>query len=180
MKKKSTKNLVTAGMLLAVGILLPLVTAHGFGMPGTVLLPMHIPVFLPGLISGPAWGSLLGASLPIINSLITGMPALYPNTVIMTFELLTYGLSSGLIYRNRLKKKIGRLPTLFIAIISAMILGRAAYGAVFALLFSISGGFKMLTVFSAIATGLVGIIIQILLLPAITLAAEALLGKGQK
>ena len=175
-RNKTVLRLVTVGMLLALGILLPLVTAHGFGMQGSILLPMHIPVFLAGLTAGPIWGMALGAILPILNSLLTGMPAIYPNMVMMTFELFTYGLISGLIYRKGgyVRKKIGKIPALFAAIIAAMTVGRAVYGIIFAILFSISGGLKALTVWGAIATGIPGIIAQILLLPCITVAIESI------
>ena len=46
MIKTKTGKLTATGMLLALGILLPFATSHGMGLPGTVLLPMHIPVLL--------------------------------------------------------------------------------------------------------------------------------------
>ena len=110
LKTKSRKTIIS-GVFLALGILLPLVTAHGFGVPGTIFLPMHLPVLLCGLIAGPFYGGALGLMLPFLNSMLTGMPVAFPNAVVMTFELLTYGAISGLIYKvckfeNQIAKKI--------------------------------------------------------------------------
>ena len=88
------QKLAITGLLLAIGIILPFATAHGIGIPGTVLLPMHIPVLLCGLLCGPAYGSGLGLVLPILNSLLTGMPVLYPMAPIMTAELCVTDLSA--------------------------------------------------------------------------------------
>ena len=83
MKKSKVQSISVAGMLLALGILLPLVTAHGFCIPGVVLLPMHIPVLLCGFICGPLYGGVLGFVLPLLNSVLTGMPVMYPMAPIM-------------------------------------------------------------------------------------------------
>jgi hypothetical protein len=53
-----------------------------------------------------------------------------------------------------------------------MVCGRVAYGLTFGLLLIISGSIKALTVWAAIATGLPGIVIQLLLVPAIVLAVR--------
>ena len=42
-----------AGLLVALGILIPFVTGHGFGMVSNILLPMHFTVLLSGFLLGP-------------------------------------------------------------------------------------------------------------------------------
>ena len=167
MKTKNEKIAVT-GMLLALGILLPFATSHGFGIPGTVLLPMHIPVLLCGFVCGPVYGGVCGLVLPVLNSFLTGMPTMYPMMPIMAGELLTYGVVSGLLYRKtKLKKvKFGIYP----ALLGAMVSGRVVYGLIFQLLLLVSGQLKALTVGAAIITGVPGILIQFLLLPPVILA----------
>lgn len=43
-----------------------------------MLLPMHIPVLLCGLICGWKYGLAVGAVLPLTRSLLFGIPTLYP------------------------------------------------------------------------------------------------------
>lgn len=173
-----TSKMTVSGMLLAVGIILPFVTAHGIGIPGTVLLPMHIPVLLCGFLCGPVYGLLLGLILPIISSILTGMPSIYPMAPIMTLELMTYGLISGILSTKTkiCKKRIG----LYITLIIAMICGRIIYGVTFAILMSLSGSLKALTVWSAIVTGMPGILVQILLIPVIVMAVNQPIARRQK
>ena len=170
MIKTKTQKMALTGMLMGVGILLPLATAHGLGLPGTVLLPMHIPVLICGLLCGPFYGAVCGLLLPILNCVLTGMPVAYPMLPIMAMELLTYGLVSGLmLHKTPLARwKFGVYPAMLIA----MICGRVAYGLTFQLLLVISGQIKALTVWAAIATGLPGIVVQLLLIPAIVLAVR--------
>ncbi len=169
LKTKNEKTAVT-GMLIALGILLPFATSHGFGIPGTVLLPMHIPVFLCGLLCGPVYGAFSGLLLPVLNSFLTGMPAMYPMMPIMAGELFTYGLVSGLLYK---KTKLGKMKFgVYAALVGAMISGRVVYGLVFHLLLLVSGQLKALTVWAAVVTGVPGIFIQLLLIPPVILALQ--------
>lgn len=162
----NTHNLTLAGLLCAVGLVLPFATSHAFGIPGNILLPMHIPVFLAGFLCGPFYGAICGAVVPVLSSLVTGMPAPFPMAPIMTGELLTYGLISGLCY-HRFK-----LP-IYPSIIISMVSGRVIYGFIFAaLLISHGGTLKALSVAGAIAHGIPGIIIQLLLIPVIISAYE--------
>jgi uncharacterized membrane protein len=165
MIESKTQRLTLSGLLLAIGIILPYATAHGLGMAGTILLPMHIPVLLGGFLCGPAYGMILGTTLPILSCLLTGMPAPFPMLPIMFFELSVYGLSSGVLFtKTKLgKKKFG----IYIALPIAMILGRIAYATVFYILFLIVGKLKALAVGAAIVTGLPGIVCQFLLIPPI-------------
>ena len=170
MMKTRTEKITLAGMLLALGIILPFVTAHAFAIPGTVLLPMHVPVLLAGLLCGPFFGGALGLLLPIINCLFTGMPALYPMVPIMTAELFVYGLSSGLLLS---KTPLGRNKWgVFVVLPCAMTLGRVAYGLAFYLLFALDGSFEALSVFAAVMTGLPGIILQLFLIPSLYFVTE--------
>lgn len=169
LKTKNEKTAV-AGMLIALGILLPFATSHGFGIPGTVLLPMHIPVLLCGLLCGPVYGGICGLFLPVLNSFLTGMPTVYPMMPIMAGELLTYGLVSGLLYG---KTKLGKAKFGVYAVLPvAMVSGRVVYGLIFHLLLLVSGQMKALTVWAALVTGLPGIIIQLLLIPPVILALQ--------
>ncbi len=169
LRTKNEKIAVT-GMLVALGILLPFATSHGMGIPGNVILPMHIPVLLCGFMCGPMYGAICGFILPVLNSVLTGMPVLYPMMPIMAGELFTYGLMSGLLYgKTKLRKvKYGIYP----ALIGAMLCGRVVYGLIFQVLLFLNGNLKALTVWTAIMTGLPGIVIQLLLIPPIIMALQ--------
>lgn len=90
---------------------------------------------------------------------------------IMLFELFAYGAVSGLLYHEAgLKKyRFGVYP----ALLGAMLCGRVLYGTVFYILLLLNSGLKALTVWGAIATGVPGIIIQLILIPAIVMAVES-------
>ena len=123
-KKKTIQKLVLSGLFLAIGYVLPFLTGQ-IQQIGNMLLPMHIPVLLCGLICGWKYGLAVGAILPVTRSLIFSMPVLYPNAVAMAFELAAYGFLTGFLYMI-LKKK--NLTTVYISLIIAMIAGRIIKG----------------------------------------------------
>lgn len=157
---------------MALGIILPFVTSHGIGLPGNVLLPMHPPVFLCGLLCGPWYGMACGLLLPLLNSVLTGMPVAYPMMPIMMCELGVYGLVSGLLYcKTGLgKRKIG----LYVSMIIAMLCGRVAYGCALSLLLLFDAKIKVLGVWAAFLTGLPGVVVQLLLVPALVFSLEGI------
>lgn len=166
MKKRLSNRVVLSGMLVAVGLILPFVTAHAFGVPGTILLPMHIPVFLIGLLCGPQYGAIGGVVIPVLSSLLTGMPPVFPVLPAMAGELFAYGLISGLLY-----KKL-RLP-IYPSLLLAMVSGRVINGLIFAaLLFASNGTLAGFSVMSSFIQGLPGVVIQLILIPAIVMAIK--------
>ena len=92
------KKIVFSAMFLAIALLLPLLTAH-IQVIGKLISPMHLPVLLCGFICGPVCGAAVGVIAPLLRYLIFGMPPIMPVGIGMAFELLTYGLVSGLIYK---------------------------------------------------------------------------------
>ena len=72
---KQTKNLTLSAMFVAIGLVLPMITGN-IPQIGNMLLPMHIPVFLCGLICGWQYGLAVGAILPLMRSFLFGMPPL--------------------------------------------------------------------------------------------------------
>ena len=166
MIKETSRKTVIAGFMLALGILLPYFTSHGLiFVPGKILLPMHIPVLLCGFYCGPLFGGLCGLVLPFLNSILTGMPVMYPNAVIMCFELMTYGCISGIIYR--ITGCSNRMLHVYTSLIAALIAGRAVYGIVAGLLLFANPALKNLSVAAAVIDGIPGIVIQLVLIPQI-------------
>ena len=161
-----TKQLVLAGLFTALGVVLPM-AFHAVPNAGSILLPMHIPVLLCGLVCGWYYGLACGILVPILSHLFTGMPpaAILPS---MVCELAIYGLLAGLIFWL---VRTGKLVLdLYIGLVGAMIGGRIIYGIVNALIFSAGSYSLSAWATASFVTALPGIIIQLVLLPAIVLA----------
>ncbi len=159
------KRMVLAAMFLSIGFVLPIFTSQ-IKEIGDTLLPMHIPVMLCGLICGGKYSFFVGMLLPLFRSVVFGMPPIYPNAVWMAIELATYGFVIGFLY-YRMKNK--NIKGVYISLVSAMILGRIAWGIAKAILLGLGG--KAFTISMFIAGGFIdaipGIIIQLVLIPLI-------------
>ena len=92
------QNLVFASVCLSLCLVLPFLTGQ-IPQVGNMLCPMHIPVLLAGFLCGPWWAMAVGFVAPGLRYLIFSMPPLMPIGLCMSFELLSYGLISGLLYR---------------------------------------------------------------------------------
>ncbi len=158
--RSSVQKLVTTGLMLALGLVLPSFF-HMLGA-GPVMLPMHIPVLLCGLICGAPYGAACGLILPFLSSLLTGMPPIFPVAVSMSLELCAYGVICGLLYRHF-------ALNIYLSLILGMLCGRVVSGLANAALLGFSGGEYSLPIFltGAFVTGLPGIILQLVLLPLI-------------
>ena len=155
-------------MFIALGVLFPYFTAHAFGVPGTIFLPMHLPVLLCGLICGKKYGLICGVFAPVLSSFITGMPVAYPMLPIMVIELMIYGLVGGFLLHTPFKFKGKTIKlNIYIALPLAMVAGRIGYAIMFAILNSITPGIRALTVYMAFVTGIPGILTQLLVIPII-------------
>jgi len=168
MKKKTTLRLTTTAMLFALGLVLPFLTGQ-IPQVGSMLLPMHIPVFLCGLICGWKYGLLMGLLLPIVRSLLFGMPPMYPTALAMAFELAAYGSVAGAIYH---KQGYYCLRSLLRAMLAAMVAGRLVWGLAMLALMGIKGGAFTFSAFmaGAVLNAIPGIILQLVLIPALMLA----------
>ena len=170
MKKQSVKNLVLGALFLALALLLPFVTGQ-IPQIGQMLCPMHLPVLLAGFVCGGPIGAAVGFIAPLLRYLIFSMPPLM-TAIPMSFELLTYGLVSGLLYGLAFRKK--NLGTLYASLLIAMVAGRVVWGVVKLIMTGIAGDAGAFTfaafISGAITTALPGIIVQLVLIPAIVVA----------
>lgn len=166
--KQSIKNLTLSAMFIAIGIVLPFFTGQ---IPrfGNMLLPMHLPVFLCGLICGWQYGAAVGFVLPLLRSSLFGMPVLFPSALSMAFELMTYGFVAGFLY-NRSKWQC--IVALYRSIITAMLAGRVVWGIVQIILLGISGSAFTWKAFMAGAflNAIPGIALQLVMIPTIMVA----------
>lgn len=170
MKHPALKNLVLSAMFIAVGIVLPFFTGQ---IPeiGKMLLPMHLPVFLCGLICGWQYGLAVGAILPIMRSALFFAPPMFPTAVSMCFELAAYGAVAGFLY-NRSKWQC--IVALYRSLLAAMIAGRLVWGIAQGILLGLSGsGFTFAAFIAGAFTAAVpGIILQLVFIPAVMVALD--------
>jgi ECF-type transporter family protein len=169
--KITTKEIVLSGLLLATGLVLPMFF-HMFGMTGPIALPMHIPVMIGGFLLSPHIALFLGIMTPILSGLLTGMPVLFPMSIIMAFELGVYGLTIAILTK---KFKLSTIPSLIIS----MITGRISAGLTVAVLVQLFG-IKMnpiIFIKGAIITGFPGIIIQLIFIPPLVYAIKTYMKK---
>ena len=161
------KKMCLSAMFIALGIVLPFVTMN---IPeiGNMLLPMHIPVLLNGFILGPVYGMIVGFVTPLLRSIMFGAPIFYPKAIVMSFELLTYGLISGLFYHIIFNRR-SKLINIYISLILAMVFGRVTYGIVQSIigLVNMNGFTFKVFVTEAIINAIPGIIIQLIIIPII-------------
>ena len=173
MSKKTTRqkiyDLVLAAMFLAIGIVLPIFTGQ-IPQIGKMLLPMHLPVLLCGLICGWQYGGTVGFVLPILRYAMFGMPPM-PNGLAMAFELAAYGIIVGLIYsRSRWQCVI----SLYRSLLIAMMGGRLVWAAVRVVMTGVAQMPFTWEIFLADAflTAIPGIILQLIFIPTLMVALD--------
>lgn len=164
----SVKNMVLSAMFLAIGIILPFFTGQ-VPQIGNMLLPMHIPVLLCGLICGWKYGLAVGIITPLLRSFLFPTPILYPNAIAMAFELGTYGLVVGFWYQ---RSKWKCIVSLYRSMLLAMVCGRVVWGVVMIFLLGAKGNVFTLEAFlaGAFLNAIPGIVLQLLVIPAIMMA----------
>ena len=168
-KNQKLLTLVLTAMFFALGYLLPYATGQ-IKEIGKMLCPMHLPVLLCGFVCGPVWGLAVGAVLPLLRSLTTSMPPLFPSALCMAFELAAYGLLAG-IFRRALPKKKGFI---YVSLVASMLLGRLVWGLAMFIFTGIAGTeFSFAAFIAGAFTGSIpGIIAQIVLIPPIVMIVE--------
>lgn len=171
MKNKSkinVRDIAYCGLLIAIGVILPQLF-HIFGATaGKTLLPMHIPVILAGILVGPWYGLIVAVVVPILSSIFTGMPPV-PLLYFMLFELAVYAVVSGI-----MSKKFN--ANIYLNLIVTLICGRLMYGLTLIVGVNLLGlrlpfG-NVAAFFGGIITGLPGIAIQLIFIPAIVFALK--------
>lgn len=168
---------VLSAMFLALALVLPFLTGQ-IPQIGNALCPMHIPVILCGFICGPWYALTIGLIAPLLRFVLFGMPPIMPIGISMCFELGTYGLTSGLLYKRLPRKK----PFVYVALVGAMLCGRVVWGGVRVILLGLGRfefGWKAFMA-GAFLNAVPGIILQILLIPGIVMLAERYIGRQRQ
>ncbi len=167
---KRIRKFVLAGMLLALGMVLPFLTLQ-IKEIGDSLLPMHLPIMLCGIFCGWKFGLTCGILLPFLRSICFGMPPAYPNAVWMALELAGYGCAVSVLYTGVFKN---RFWCIYPSLVISMIFGRIIWGMSKAILLGLAG--KAFTFGMFITQGFTdaipGIILQLILIPFIVKIEE--------
>ena len=157
--KFSVKNLVLGALFLALALVLPFFIGQ-IPQIGAMLCPMHLPILLAGFVCGGPVGAVVGFIAPLLRMVMFGMPPFY-TAIAMAFELLTYGLVSGIMYGS---------------LLTAMVAGRIVWGIVKVILSGIAadaGAFTFAAFISgALLNAIPGIVVQLILVPAVVVALQ--------
>lgn len=176
MKKMNTKKMILSAILIAIGLVLPFLTGQ-LQTLGKLISPLHIPVLICAYALGASYAALVGAILPLLRSLIFGMPPMYPMALCMAFEMATYGLIGGWLYHAlpKLLPKIFKNNALnvYVSLSVAMLLGRFVYAVVFVLTNSESTLAQLFVIYGTnVAESQITILLHLAIVPAIVLSLK--------
>lgn len=176
MKKFNTLNVVTTAMLCAFAVVISSAMHNLAGSVTKSLSPMHLPVFMTGILCGNWLGLICGACAPVLGFLTSGRPA-FPNSMIpMMFELATYGFVSGLMRNIFVKNPKTHKFASVLALVVAMVAGRVVNGFAGGIVLAIGGAPLGASILAKLASGFtstwIGIIVQLILVPAILFAMQ--------
>ncbi|MDE6613270.1 MAG: ECF transporter S component [Clostridia bacterium] len=174
----TVKSLVSA-VLVALAVLLPQIIHAAFGASGGVQwLPMYLPVLLGGCLLGAKWGLGVGVASPVVSFLITlafgnPMPA-EARLPFMIAELSVFAAVSGLF-----SEKIAANGWLaFPAVLLAQVCGRTAF-MLLVLIFQSVTPFTPALIWSQIQTGLLGMVLQAVIVPFAVMGLRKLLNRDK-
>lgn len=165
-KMSNVKKSIITAVCIALCYVIPLMF-HGIQNAGSIFCPMHIPVFICGLICGWQFGLLCGIAGPALSSALSGMPpaAILPS---MMVELAAYGTAAGLMMK--LVRTKSTYADLYISLIVAIVCGRVLAGLAKALIFA-RGSYSMSAwIAGSVVTSWPGTVIQLVFIPTIVFA----------
>lgn len=163
MNKIYVYKITFSAVAIALGLVLPFFTGQ-IPQIGSMLLPMHLPVFICGMVCGGAWGGCVGFVLPLLRYALFGMPVIFPQGIAMACELAVYGIVAGLLYQKAATKGY---TAIYRGLICGMVAGRLVWGVVFAWLCGMTAQAFTLQMFllAAFVRAIPGIILQLVLVP---------------
>lgn len=177
--KITVKSLISVG-IVALAVLLPQLVHLVAGASGGVQwLPMYLPVLLGGCLLGWKWGLGVGVLSPLVSFAITSlagnaMPAAGRLPYMMA-ELAAFAAVSGLFSKRIAANGWMAFP----AVLLAQVSGRAVFLALAAIFQGVSA-LSAAAVWSQIQAGLLGMVLQAVLVPVIVMGLRALLLRDKK
>ena len=174
--KITVKSLISVG-IIALAVILPQLVHLALGQAGGVeWLPMYLPVLLGGCLLDWAWGLGVGIASPVVSFLLTlafgdPMPAA-ARLPFMIAELAVFAAVSGLF-----SKKIAANGWMaFPAVLLAQVSGRTAF-MLLVLIFQSVTPFTPALIWSQIQSGLLGMVLQAVLVPFLVMGLKFLLDR---
>ena len=177
--KIAVKTLISAGVV-ALAVILPQIVHLFAGAQGGVRwLPMYLPVLLGGCLLGWRWGLGVGLLSPLVSFAFTSlagnaMPAAARLPYMMA-ELAAFAVVSGLF-----SEKIARNGWMaFPAVLLAQVSGRLFFLALAAAFQGVSS-LSAAVVWSQIQAGLLGLVLQAVVVPFLVMGLRALMNRDRK
>lgn len=174
----TVKSLVAVGVV-ALAVLLPQLVHLAAGASGGVRwLPMYLPVLLGGCLLGTWWGLGVGlvsplASFAITSAMGSAMPAA-ARLPFMMAELAVFAAGSGLFSKKIAENGWMAFPAVLLAAVS----GRAFF-LLLAVIFQNIAPFTPAMIWSQIQTGLLGLVLQAVLVPFIAMGLRVLINRDK-
>lgn len=177
--KITCKALVSVG-LIALAMLLPQLVHATYGAAGGAqLLPMYLPILIGGCLLGAKWGIAVGLLSPLCSFLMTSMTGVpMPDAVRLPYmmaELAVFALISGLFTDRISAKPVFAFP----AVLLSCLCGRAAFLAL-AFVFEDVSEMQGAMAWSQICGSWMGLLMQIIAVPLIIMALNAVLMKEKQ
>ena len=175
----TVKTLISIG-IVALAVVLPQLVHLALGQSGGVQwLPMYLPVLLGGCLLGTWWGLGIGIASPLAGFLITSafgspMPAA-ARLPFMMAELAVFASVSGLFSKKVLQNAWMAFP----AVLLAQVGGRASFLLLVAVFQNIAP-FTVGAVWSQIQAGLLGMLLQAVVVPFLVMGLKFLLDRDKK
>lgn len=161
-------------LFCALGALLPQ-AFHAFGnLSGTIFCLCTFPAWQPGFLLGPLAGLITGILSPLLSCLITvGTMPIPIKMPFMMFEIGTYGVVCGVLYRLFAHFRLPVLVKSVFTVLGAQIAGRLVN--LLCTLFAVkilgitAKPVSLAAAIASIGTGVPGIVIQLVFLPMLML-----------
>ena len=174
----TVKSLVAVGVV-ALAVLLPQLVHLAAGASGGVRwLPMYLPVLLGGCLLGTWWGLGVGLVSPLASFAITfAMGSAMPAAARLPFmmaELAVFAAVSGLFSKKIAENGWMAFPAVLLAAVS----GRAFF-LLLAVIFQNIAPFTPAMIWSQIQTGLLGLVLQAVLVPFIAMGLRVLINRDK-
>lgn len=172
--KIAVKTLISAGIIALAVILPQLVHLAAGAQGGAAWLPMYLPVLLGGCLLGWKWGLGVGILSPLVSFAVTSiggnaMPAA-SRLPYMIAELAVFAAVSGLFSRKIVENGWMAFP----AVLLAQVAGRLFFLLTAAIFQSVSP-LSAAAVWSQIRAGLLGMVLQVVVVPFLVMGLRLLL-----
>ena len=177
--KIAVKTLISAGVI-ALAVILPQIVHLFAGAQGGVQwLPMYLPVLLGGCLLGWRWGLGVGLLSPLVSFAFTSlagnaMPAAARLPYMMA-ELAAFAVVSGLFSEKIVRNGWMAFP----AVLLAQVSGRLFFLALAAAFQGVSS-LSAAVVWSQIQAGLLGLVLQAVVVPFLVMGLRALMNRDRK